>query len=120
MTRRPVSFIRISRADAISLFSYALACGGDDARAPRKGTHMNAPDLNALRPEQRARLLAIEASGLTHPGIRLFQETLGFPETCRSRNCRRAKACVGAKFYCVRDNRALLVNEVLPAMRGER
>jgi hypothetical protein len=41
-------------------------------------------------------------------------ETLGFPQFCRLRNCRRAKACLGSKFQCMRDNRELLLNEVLP------
>ena len=66
------------------------------------------PNLDLLRPEQRARLGAIEASGLSHPGIRLFIETLGVPKSCRMRPCRRANACVGDKLECVRDNRELL------------
>jgi hypothetical protein len=81
---------------------------------------MNAPNLARLRPEQRARLAAIEAAGLSQPGTRLFMETLGFPRSCRSRACRRAKACVGDKLHCVRDNRELLLNDVFPAMVGER
>jgi hypothetical protein len=87
----------------------------------RKGhARMNAPRLHLLRPHQRARLAAIEASGLSQPGMRLFMETLDFPKVCRSRACRRAKACVGDKLQCVRDNREVLVNEVLPAIMGER
>ncbi|MEA2759121.1 MAG: hypothetical protein QOH65_1734 [Methylobacteriaceae bacterium] len=80
----------------------------------------DAPRLHLLRPHQRARLAAIEASGLTYPGMRLFMETLEAPKSCRSRACRRAKACIGDKLQCVRDNRELLVNEVLPAVTGER
>jgi hypothetical protein len=100
---------------------------------------MDAPRLDLLRPDQRARLAAIkpkiaahgrrvtgskklgsvtrrpvEASGLSQPGTRLIMETLGFPQFCRLRNCRRAKACLGSKFQCMRDNRELLLNEVLP------
>jgi hypothetical protein len=81
---------------------------------------MNAPNLSRRRPEQRARLAAIEAAGFSQPGTRLFMETLGFPRYCRSRACRRAKACVGDKLHCVSDNRELLRDEVLPAVVGER
>ena len=66
------------------------------------------PNLDLLRPEQRARLAAIKASGLSHPGIRLFMETLGVPKSCRMRPCMRAHGCVGDKLECVRDNRELL------------
>jgi hypothetical protein len=81
---------------------------------------MNAPDLARLRPEQRARFLAIEQAGFSQPGMRLLMETLGFPRSCRSRACRRAKACVGDKLHCVRDNRELMRDKVLPAMAGGR
>jgi hypothetical protein len=81
---------------------------------------MNAPNLARLRPEQRARLAAIEAAGLSQPGTRLLMETLDFPRSCRSRACRRAKACVGDKLHCVRDNRELMRDKVLPAMAGGR
>ena len=77
------------------------------------------PNLDLLRPDQRARLAAIEASGLSHPGMRLFMETLGIPKFCRSRACMRAKACVGATLQCVRDNRELLRSEVF-AFEEER
>src|SRR5947209_20628175 len=78
----------------------------------------NRPRLELLRPDQRARLAAIEASGLSQPGTRLMTETLGLPQFCRLRNCRRAKACLGKKFECMRDNRELLLNEVLPQVMG--
>ncbi|MBV9395242.1 MAG: hypothetical protein JOZ84_12625 [Methylobacteriaceae bacterium] len=71
------------------------------------------PNLDLLSPDQRARLAAIEASGLSHPGIRLFTETLGLPKSCRLRTCMRLKACVGDKLQCVRDNKELLRSEVL-------
>jgi hypothetical protein len=74
---------------------------------------MNAPRLDLLCPEQRARLTAIEAGGLSQPATRLMMETLGLPPFCRLRNCRRAKACLGTKFQCMRDNR-----EVLPQVTG--
>jgi hypothetical protein len=77
---------------------------------------MNAPNLSRLCPHQRARRLAIEASGISVPGMRLFVETLDFPQACRMRACRRAKACIGAKLYCMTANRELLLNEVLPAV----
>ena len=66
------------------------------------------PHLEMLRPEQRARLAAIDASGRSHPGIRLFAETLGLPKVCRSRTCMRVKACVDDTLQCVRENRELL------------
>ena len=66
------------------------------------------PRLELLRPDQRARLAAIEASGLSHPGIRLFMEALGVPKSCRLRACMRGKACVGGTLQCVRENRELL------------
>src|SRR5438270_10900869 len=75
---------------------------------------MDAPRLELLRPDQRARLAAIEASGLSQPGTRLMTETLGLPQFCRLRKCRRAKDCLGQKFACMRDNRELSVNEGLP------
>ena len=81
---------------------------------------MNAPDLSRLRPHQRARLAAIEESGLSYPGMRLFMETLEAPRVCRHRACRRAKACIGEDLRCVRDNREFLTNEVLPVVTGER
>ena len=56
---------------------------------------MNAPRLELLSPEQRARLSAIEASGLSQPGTRLLMETLGLPRFCQLRTCRRTKACLG-------------------------
>src|SRR5438270_13065567 len=85
----------------------------------RKGhARMNAPRLDLLRPEQRARLAAIEASGLSQPGTRLMMETLGLPRFCQLRNCRRAKACLGTKFHCMRDNRELMLNEGLPQVTG--
>jgi len=88
----------------------------------RKGhARMDAPRLELLRPDQRARLAAIEASGLSQPGTRLMTETLGLPQFCRLRNCRRAKACLGKKFECMRDNRELMLSEVLPrVMRYDR
>jgi hypothetical protein len=80
----------------------------------------DAPRLHLLRPHQRARLAAIEESGLAYPGMRLFMETLEAPKSCRSRACRRAKACVGGKLQCVRDNRELLLQEVFPVVTGKR
>jgi hypothetical protein len=88
------------------------------ARMDDPRSDMNAPRLELLRPEQRARLTAIEASGLSQPGTRLMMETLGLPPFCRLRNCRRAKACLGKKFECMRDNRELLLTQVLPQVMG--
>jgi hypothetical protein len=76
------------------------------------------PRLHLLPPHLSARFLAIEASGRSQPGTRLMMETLGFPEFCRLRDCRRAKACLGKKFACMRDNRELMVSEVLPQVMG--
>jgi hypothetical protein len=80
---------------------------------------MNALRLELLRPHQRARLAAIEAAGLSQPGTRLFMETLGFPQACRMRACRRTKTCLAAQFYCITDNREFLLNEVFPAVVGK-
>jgi hypothetical protein len=41
-------------------------------------------------------------------------ETLGLPRFCQLRNCRRTKACIGKKLECMRDNRELMLTEVLP------
>jgi hypothetical protein len=105
-----------------SPFSYALACGGDDARAlhrkARAWTTLPAYicfDRTNARASPRSR-----KAGRTYPGMRLFMETLEAPKSCRSRACRRAKACLGDKLQCVRDNREVLVNEVLPVVMGER
>ena len=81
---------------------------------------MSAPNLDRLRPHQRARLAAIEASGLSYPRMRLFMETLQFPRICRCRACKRAKACVGDTLQCVRDNEEYLRHEVMPLVTGER
>ena len=47
-----------------------------------------------------------------------MMETLGLPQFCRLRNCRRGKACLRKKFQCVRDNRELMLTEVLPRVMG--
>ncbi|MBV8849348.1 MAG: hypothetical protein JOZ16_07155 [Methylobacteriaceae bacterium] len=81
---------------------------------------MNAPHFPTLSSHQRERLAAIGASGRTQPVVRLFLEMLGLPKICRTRACRRAKACIGDELNCARDNSDELMNEILPALCSER
>jgi hypothetical protein len=74
--------------------------------------------LDLLPPDLRDRFLASEKSGASQPGTRLMKERLGFPQFCRLRDCRRGKACLGKKFACMRDNRELMLTEVLPRVMG--
>ena len=104
-----------------ALFTPRPRCARAAPQVDAQAEDERPPRLDMLPAQQHARFLAIEATGASQPGTRLMVETLGLPQFCRLRNCRRAKACLGKKFECMRDNRELMLSEVLPrVMRYER